>query len=168
MPTIWLTVAQPSFLHHSVEIFMYPCWRFVICCIASSWPKISKPLKVVQTRHNKLSNRLVTYLFLQRPDCVVFTWFTMLLFLASFAFSAWKNTPKSLKLPSVLWHCWLSVREIIRTVKIEWSGVGVVIYLERAADCLHMVQLMPLPSQNPSCLASFKSRLVIPFWYRLT
>ena len=29
-----------------------------------------------------------------------------------------------------------------------------VICLERAADCLHMVQLMPLPSQNPiiSCL----------------
>jgi len=44
----------------------------------------------------------------------------------------------------------------------------VVICLERAADCLHMVQLMPLPSQNASTLASFKSRLVLPFWYRLT
>jgi len=29
------------------------------------------------------------------------------------------------------------------------GGVGVVICLERGADCLHMVQLMPLPSQNP-------------------
>jgi len=28
-------------------------------------------------------------------------------------------------------------------------GVGVVICLERGADCLHTVQLMPLPSQNP-------------------
>jgi len=34
------------------------------------------------------------------------------------------------------------------------------------ADRLQMVQLTPLPS--PSSLASFKSRLVIPFWYRLT
>jgi len=34
---------------------------------------------------------------------------------------------------------------------------------------LHMVQLMPLPSQNPpSSLDSFKSRLVLSFWYRLT
>jgi len=33
--------------------------------------------------------------------------------------------------------------------KIEWWGVGVVICLECGADCLHMVQLMPLPSQNP-------------------
>jgi len=37
----------------------------------------------------------------------------------------------------------------------------VVICLERSAD-LHMAQLMPLP------LASVKSRLVLPFWYRLT
>jgi len=35
------------------------------------------------------------------------------------------------------------------------SRVGMVISgLERGADCLHMVQLVPLPSQNPaaSCL----------------
>jgi len=31
-----------------------------------------------------------------------------------------------------------------------------------------VVQLMPLPSQTPSSLASFKSRLVLPFWYRLS
>jgi len=36
-----------------------------------------------------------------------------------------------------------------------------VICLERGAD-LHTAQLMPLP------LASVKSRLVLPFWYRLT
>jgi len=39
-----------------------------------------------------------------------------------------------------------------------------VIYLERAAD-LHMAQLMPLPL---TVSASVKSRLVLPFWYRLT
>ena len=39
-----------------------------------------------------------------------------------------------------------------------------VICLERGAD-LHMAQLMPLPLTS---LASVKSRLVLPFWYRLT
>ena len=38
-----------------------------------------------------------------------------------------------------------------------------VICLEWGAD-LHMFQLMPLPLS----LASVKSRLVLPFWYRLT
>ena len=42
-----------------------------------------------------------------------------------------------------------------------------VICLEQGADCLHMVQLMPLPSQTPSSLAAFKSRLVLLFWYWL-
>ena len=37
--------------------------------------------------------------------------------------------------------------------------------LEQGADCLHMVQLMPLHPKTPSPLASFKSRLVLPFWY---
>jgi len=53
--------------------------------------------------------------------------------------------------------------------KLSDVDVGVVICLEWGADCLHVVQLMPLPSpKNPSCLASFNSRLVLPFWYRLT
>jgi len=45
-----------------------------------------------------------------------------------------------------------------------WCG-----YLSAArCRCLHMVQLMPLHPQTPSSLASFKSRQVLPFWYRLT
>ena len=40
---------------------------------------------------------------------------------------------------------------------------GIVICVERGADCLHMVQLMPLHPKTP-----FKSRLLLPFWYRLT
>jgi len=48
--------------------------------------------------------------------------------------------------------------------KLEWWGTGMVICLERDAD-LHMAQLMPLPF-TVSC--SVKSRLVLPFWYRLT
>ena len=48
------------------------------------------------------------------------------------------------KMPSVLWRCWLGGRKVIRPVKTEWWGTGVVICLERGAD-LHMTQLMPLP-----------------------
>jgi len=70
---------------------------------------------------------------------------------------------------TVCWvGCWLSVRKSIQPVEIEWWGVGVVICLERAADCLHMVQLMPLHPRTPSFLALFKSRLVLPSWYQLT
>ena len=43
----------------------------------------------------------------------------------------------------------------------EWWGTGMVICLKRDAD-LHTAQVMPLS------LASVKSRLVLPFWYRLT
>jgi len=43
----------------------------------------------------------------------------------------------------------------------------VITCLERGADCLPMVQLMPRHSKTPSSLASFKSRLVLPFWYWL-
>ena len=71
-------------------------------------------------------------------------------------------------MPSVLGQCWLGVRKSTRPAEIEWWGVGEVICLERGADCLHVVQLMPLPSRNPISLASFKSRLDLPLWYRLT
>ena len=36
------------------------------------------------------------------------------------------------------------------------------------SDCLHMVQLMPLHPKATLSLASFKSRLVLPFCYLLT
>ena len=52
--------------------------------------------------------------------------------------------------------------------KTEWWGAGVVICLERGADCLHMVQLMPLHPKTPSSLASFKFKLLLLFWCRLT
>ena len=50
----------------------------------------------------------------------------------------------------------------------EWWVVGVVVCMERGADCLHTVQLMPLHPKTSSLLALFKSRPVLPFWYRLT
>jgi len=48
--------------------------------------------------------------------------------------------------------------------KTEWWGAGMDICLDRGAE-LHMAQLMPLPL-TVSCFS--KSRLVLPFWYRLT
>ena len=67
-------------------------------------------------------------------------------------------------LPSVLWRCWLGGRKGILPIKNEWWGASMVICLGRGAD-LHTAQLMPLPLTD-SC--SSKSRLVLPFWYRLT
>ena len=43
-----------------------------------------------------------------------------------------------------------------------------VICLQRGADCLHIVQLIPLHPETLSSFALFKSRLVLPFWYQLT
>ena len=42
------------------------------------------------------------------------------------------------------------------------------VWSEVYIDCLHMVQLMPVHHKTPSPVASFKSRLLLPFWYRLT
>jgi len=71
-------------------------------------------------------------------------------------------------MPSVLWCCWLRIRKSIRPVKIELWSVDVVICLERGANCLRVVQLTPLHPKTPLSLAWFKSRLVLPFWYRFT
>jgi len=50
----------------------------------------------------------------------------------------------------------LDARKSIQPVKTEQRGVGVVVCLERGADCLHMVQLTPLPSQNPTIFCLIK------------
>jgi len=50
--------------------------------------------------------------------------------------------------PSVLWHCWLGGKKGIWLVKTESWGTGVVVCLERGANDLHMVQLMPLPPHH--------------------
>jgi len=79
------------------------------------------------------------------------------------------NITQVAQMPSVLGHCWLGVRKSILSVKIKWWGVGVVICLQQGADCLHMVQLMPLHPKTSSSLAYLiKSRLILPFWYQLT
>ena len=71
----------------------------------------------------------------------------------------------SVLLPSVLWRCWLGGRKGIRPVKklsggmLEWSSVW------------SEVQTCIWPSRchcHSQSLASVKSRLILPFWYRLT
>jgi len=42
----------------------------------------------------------------------------------------------------------LGIRKAIWPVKTEWWGIGVVICVERGANDLHMVQLMPLPPHH--------------------
>jgi len=65
--------------------------------------------------------------------------------------------------PSVLWRCWLGDSKGIRPVRVVgyWRG-----YLSRArCRIVHMASLCHCHSLS---LASIKSRLVLPFWYRLT
>jgi len=70
-------------------------------------------------------------------------------------------------LPSVLWRCWLGGRKGIWPVKNEWWGADVVICLEWGAD-LHYCIWSSWCHCHSLSLASVKSRLVLPFWYRLT
>jgi len=66
--------------------------------------------------------------------------------------------------PSVLWRCWLGGRKGIRPVKKRvvgcWRG-----YLP-GARC--RLAIDPADATATHSLASVKSRLVLPFWYRLT
>ena len=67
--------------------------------------------------------------------------------------------------PSVLWRCWLGGRKGIRPVK-KLSG-GVLAWLSVWSE----VQTCVWPSWchcHSLSLASVKSRLALPFWYRLT
>jgi len=70
-----------------------------------------------------------------------------------------------LRLLSVLWRCWLGGRKGIRPVKkTEWWGAGVLFVWSKVQTCI-------LPSwchRHSLSLASVKSRLVLPFRYRLT
>jgi len=69
---------------------------------------------------------------------------------------------------SVLWHYWLGGRKSIRPEKLSDE---VLVWL----SVCRKVQIVCILSswcrchpQTPSSLASFKSRLDLPFWYRLT
>ena len=77
--------------------------------------------------------------------------------------TAWQKWLYSLsQLPLVLRHCSLGARKSIWPVKIEWWDVGAVICLEQETNCLHIVQLMPLPSQNPIISCQTGSTFLVP------
>ena len=91
--------------------------------------------------------------------------------------NCWKNSCPVIKhykltdnesVPSVIWHYWLGARKSIQHVKIEWWSVGVVICLERGAYCCKWSSWCHCHPKTPSSLASIKSRLVFPFFYRLS
>ena len=82
-----------------------------------------------------------------------------------FCHFSWLINLPSVLLPSVLWRCWLGGRKGIRPVK-KRNG-GVLAWL----SVLSEVQTCIWPSWcycHSLSLASVKSRLVLPFWYRLT
>ena len=67
--------------------------------------------------------------------------------------------------PSVLWCCWLGGRKGIRPVK-KLSG-GVLAWLSVWSEVQNCIWLSWCHCHSLS-LASVKSKLVLPFWYRLT
>ena len=68
-------------------------------------------------------------------------------------------------MPSVLWRCWLGGRKGIRPVKK--LSCGVLAWLSVWSEM--QTYIWPSWCQCHSLsLASVKSRLVLPFWYRLT
>ena len=77
----------------------------------------------------------------------------------------WIEVLQSVHLPSVLWRCWLGGRKGIRPVK-TLSG-GVLAWLSVWSEVLICIRPSWCHCHSLS-LASVKSRLVLPFWYRLT
>jgi len=75
-----------------------------------------------------------------------------------------KHAMNAKALPSVLWCCWLGGRKGIRPVK-DWV-VGCWRGYLSGASC--RLAYGPADATVTHCLASVKSRLILPFWYRLT
>ena len=65
-------------------------------------------------------------------------------------------------LPSVLWRCWLGGRKGIRPIKNLSDEMLAWFCLEQSANDLHMVWLMPMPT-NHLCFSKIQNGL--SFWY---
>ena len=108
------------------------------------------------TKAARLLHELIQLPFLSNIPVFVFLWLYLFIYLFS-------RLPSVLWL-SVLWHCWLGGRKGIRPVKYWvvgcWRG-----YLSGAKCRLAWPSWCHCHSLS---LASVKSRLVLPFWYRLT
>jgi len=107
--------------HHSV--FYRPD------ALPATQPTVSKHSRLLsQSNKTKFANR-------KKIQFSSYKYFLII----SYAFRAW-NAFSALTM-------WLGARKSIRPIKI-WE-TSVVICLKWGADCLHMVPLMSLPSQNP-------------------
>jgi len=87
-----------------------------------------------------------------------------LLILGDISFNCWA-VYQYLFMPSVLWRCWLGSRKGIRPVK-KLSG-GVLAWLSVWSEVQACIRPSGFHCHSLS-LASVKSRLVLPFWYRPT
>jgi len=87
-----------------------------------------------------------------------------LLILEDISFNCWA-VYQYLFMPSVLWRCWLGGRKGIRPVK-KLSG-GVLAWLSVWSEVQACIRPSGFHCHSLS-LASVKSRLVLPFWYRPT
>ena len=74
-------------------------------------------------------------------------------------------------MPSVLWRCWLGIRKSIWPAKEFCDGVLVWLSIWSKMQIVYIWSswclCIPKPRQSSS-VALFKSRLDLPFWYRLT
>ena len=90
--------------------------------------------------------------------CWLWSWFISALaaswYIMYFQFCGWCHA----------FQCFSALTMLVGQQKGQWWNADMIICLGQGAD-LHMAQLMPLPL-TISC--SSISRLVLPFWYRLT
>ena len=125
---------------------MHCCWTFAATLSTSCWQNINMDKSVnTQQQHMDQSYRQ-NQTFLMTDN-----WFP--------------NCLQCFEMPSVLWRCWLGGRKGTRHVK-NLSG-GVLAWLSVWSE----VQTCIWPSWchcHSLSLASVKSSLVLPFWYRLT
>ena len=127
------------------SVVLYYCnWMTSLWCCALSWSLWNDG-----PRHKSLNEQHAIVLYFSLYYRVLFlVFFYFYLFLQCFD-TVGRQEEHPVCKNWVMW-CWCGYLNICR---------------ERSADCLHMTQLMPLHSETPSSLAS---RLLLPFWYRLT
>jgi len=129
------------------------------------WPGLAtrRPRQTHPQQHHCLAEP--TEVRTETLRCMCKTWeYSATQYLSSYSSgSKWTSSAVVLLcLPSMLWQCCLGIRKSLRPVKIERWRVDLVICLQRGADCLHMVQLVPLTSQNSTMLCFIKIQTYLP------
>ena len=132
----------------TVELYCYRYltveWRFLSVCVCVNWRTLYILLVDWQLSFCVQLSLLILLPCLAAPAFII-SW---LLCSICCAGQFYLQFTHEVDMPPVLWRCWLSGRKGIQPVKPEWWGTGVVVCLERDADDLHMIQLMPLPPHH--------------------